>query len=75
MLAKGVLTMQTVYLVSGPAGVGKSTTSRALAKILPNSAYISGDVVSHMHMNGRKKPWESQSELSLIWQNIWRLTS
>lgn len=75
MLAKGVLTMQTVYLVSGPAGVGKSTTSRALAKALPNSAYISGDAVSHMHVNGREKPWESRSELSLIWQNIWRLTS
>ncbi|CAH1224314.1 hypothetical protein PAECIP111891_05641 [Paenibacillus allorhizoplanae] len=67
--------MQTVYLVSGPAGVGKSTTSQALAKALPNSAYISGDAVSHMHVNGREKPWESRSELLLIWQNIWRLTS
>ncbi|CAN7731299.1 AAA family ATPase [Paenibacillus sp. LjRoot153] len=67
--------MQTVYLISGSAGVGKSTTSRELAKALPNSAYISGDAVSHMHVNGREKPWESRSELSLIWHNIWRLTA
>lgn len=66
--------MQTVYILSGPAGVGKSTTSRALAEALPNSAYISGDDVSHMHVSGRQKPWESETELSLIWTNIWSLT-
>lgn len=66
--------MQTVYILSGPAGVGKSTTSRALVSVLENSAYISGDNVSHMHVSGRQKPWESQTELSLIWNNILSLT-
>ncbi|SCW66671.1 AAA domain-containing protein [Paenibacillus tianmuensis] len=66
--------MQTVYLLSGPAGVGKSTTSQALARCLNNSAYVSGDYVSHMHVNGRQKPWESKLELSLIWNNILSLT-
>jgi predicted kinase len=66
--------MQTVYILSGPAGVGKSTTSRALVGALKNSAYISGDYVSHMHVNGRQKPWESKLELSLIWNNILGLT-
>ncbi|WP_068775308.1 AAA family ATPase [Paenibacillus sp. FJAT-26967] len=66
--------MQTVYIISGPAGVGKSTTSSALVNTLKNSAYISGDDVSHMHVNGRQKPWESKSELSLIWNNILSLT-
>ncbi|MFD2613193.1 AAA family ATPase [Paenibacillus gansuensis] len=66
--------MQTVYILSGPAGVGKSTTSRALVRTLKNSAYISGDYVSHMHVNGRQKPWESKLELSLIWDNILSLT-
>ncbi|WP_035019871.1 AAA family ATPase [Anoxybacillus flavithermus] len=61
---------RTVYLISGPAGVGKSTISMALTYKLEHSAYISGDVVSHMHINGRKKPWESEEELSLIWDNI-----
>jgi hypothetical protein len=27
-----------------------------------------------MHINGRQKPWESKSELSLIWNNIFILT-
>lgn len=62
--------MQTVYIVSGPAGVGKSTTANALVSALKDSSYISGDDVSHMHVNGRKQPWESKSELALIWNNI-----
>ena len=66
--------MQSVYILSGPAGVGKSTTSKALVSTLKNSAYISGDYVSHMHVNGRQKPWESEQELSLIWNNILSLT-
>ncbi|MNH84983.1 hypothetical protein D3C73_374180 [compost metagenome] len=66
--------MQTVYILSGPAGVGKSTSSRALVHTLKNSAYISGDSVSHMHVNGRLKPWENKFELSLIWNNILSLT-
>ncbi|WP_244209303.1 AAA family ATPase [Paenibacillus ferrarius] len=71
---EGELLMQTVYILSGPAGVGKSTTSSALVDALKNSAYISGDDVSHMHVRGRQKPWESKSELSLIWNNILGLT-
>ncbi|WP_270169644.1 AAA family ATPase [Paenibacillus sp. SYP-B4298] len=60
--------------MSGPAGVGKSTTSRALVHALKNSAYISGDDVSHMHVKGRRKPWESKRETALIWNNIGSLT-
>lgn len=63
-----------VFIVSGPAGVGKSTTSKELVKNLKQSAYISGDYISHMHINGRKKPWESPEEVSLIWDNILALT-
>ncbi|MGP4041999.1 AAA family ATPase [Gracilibacillus sp. D59] len=63
-----------VYILSGPAGVGKSTTSKELVKKLKSSAYISGDYISHMHVNGRKKPWESKEEISLIWDNILSLT-
>jgi gluconate kinase len=71
---RGGTLMQTIYILSGPAGVGKSTTSSALVSVLKNSAYISGDDVSHMHVSGRQKPWESKSELSLIWNNILSLT-
>ncbi|MEN8698237.1 AAA family ATPase [Bacillus infantis] len=64
-----------VYIISGPAGVGKSTISTELVKSLNRSAYISGDYVSHMHINGRRKPWESEEEHSLIWDNILSLTA
>jgi 2-phosphoglycerate kinase len=65
---------RTVYILSGPAGVGKTTTSKELANRLNKSAYISGDDVSHMHICGREKPWESEEELALIWKNILCLT-
>ncbi|MBH0157352.1 AAA family ATPase [Fictibacillus sp. 5RED26] len=65
---------RTVYLLSGPAGVGKSTTAIELVKSLSNSAYLSGDDISHMHINGRKKPWQSEQEHDLIWNNILHLT-
>ncbi|KAB8138150.1 ATP-binding protein [Gracilibacillus oryzae] len=65
---------RNVYIISGPAGVGKSTTSKELLKKLKDSAYISGDAVSHMHIGGRQKPWESKKEISLIWDNILCLT-
>jgi 2-phosphoglycerate kinase len=65
---------RSVFILSGPAGVGKSTTSNLFAKKLSFSAYISGDDVSHMHIGGRKKPWESKEEVSLIWNNILSLT-
>jgi len=66
--------LRNVIILSGPAGVGKSTTSKELVKKLSNSAYLSGDYISHMHINGREKPWKSDKEYSLIWNNILQLT-
>ncbi|WP_127491959.1 AAA family ATPase [Paenibacillus glycanilyticus] len=66
--------MNHVYIISGPAGVGKSTTSKQLVQRFSNSAYISGDYISHMHVKGRQKPWESKEELALIWTNLLALT-
>lgn len=63
-----------VYIISGPAGVGKSTIAKSLAEQLTQSAYISGDSISHMHIGGRKKPWENKQESVLIWYNILSLT-
>lgn len=61
---------RTVYLISGPAGVGKSTTSKLLAKQLHRSAYVSGDILSHMPIAGYEKPWESEKAKDLVWANI-----
>lgn len=60
----------TVYILSGPAGVGKSTTSKKLTQALFRSAYISGDDISHIPVNGRGKPWLDRDTLELIWKNI-----
>lgn len=64
----------TVYIISGPAGVGKSTTSKRLVQKLNKSAYISGDDVSHIPVNGRGKPWLDKDTLDLTWKNILSLT-
>ena len=63
-----------VWIVSGPAGVGKSTTARRLAQALEKSAYVSGDGISHMTVSGRERPWESEQANDLVWRNIVALT-
>jgi adenylate kinase family enzyme len=65
---------RSVYIISGPAGVGKSTTSQELVKQLERSSYISGDEISHITVNGRGKPWLCQETLKLTWTNILSLT-
>jgi adenylate kinase family enzyme len=59
-----------VFIISGPAGVGKSTTAKKFAEGLKKSAYISGDSISHMPVSGREKPWESDNAKELVWKNI-----
>jgi len=65
---------RSVYIISGPAGVGKSTTSHELVKQLERSSYISGDDISHIPVNGRGKPWLCQETSKLTWINILSLT-
>ncbi|WP_340401596.1 AAA family ATPase [Paenibacillus sp. FSL H8-0079] len=59
-----------LYIISGPAGVGKSTTSKLLVQTLEKSAYISGDAVSHFPVKGRGKPWLDKDTHDLTWKNI-----
>ncbi|KIL53546.1 hypothetical protein KP77_05220 [Jeotgalibacillus alimentarius] len=62
--------IQRIYIISGPAGVGKSTTSKMLAESFEHSAYIEGDVINHMVVGGYLPPWESEASLELVWKNI-----
>lgn len=61
-----------IYLVSGPVGVGKSTTSKNLAQNVKNCVLIEGDTILDMFEYGADTSWEMR--LHLTWENILSLT-
>jgi predicted kinase len=61
-----------IYLLSGPLGVGKSTTSKKLAQTVKNCVLLEGDCILHMFEHGSEASWEDR--LSLTWENILALT-
>nr|WP_251026256.1 AAA family ATPase [Exiguobacterium sp. J17977] len=73
-MKEGERVARKVWIISGPAGVGKSTTARRLAQSIEKSAYVSGDDISHMTVSGRERPWESERANDLVWKNIVALT-
>lgn len=62
---------RTIYLISGPCGVGKSTVSKELAQGIPRSVLLAGDALLHMYQ-GYDAPWNER--LSLTWTNILSVT-
>jgi len=62
----------TVYLVSGPLGVGKSTVSKSLADAMTQCARIEGDLLLHMYRGKIEPPWEER--LKLAWSHIAAIT-
>ncbi len=64
--------MQTVYLISGPLGVGKTTTTRALAKKVKGTKLVEGDVLLHALNKNESLTWEEKLKLS--WKKILSLT-
>ncbi len=68
--------MNNVYLITGSAGVGKSTISEKLALKLKNSAYIEGDLIYHMIKAGYVAPCEDNGEyIDLACRNFISLTN
>jgi len=65
---------KTVYLITGPAGVGKSTVSLALAKTIKSSAHVNADLLYHMVVGGHVRTWmDNGTYMDLLWDNISRL--
>ncbi len=60
--------MSTLYVITGPAGVGKSTISLKLAESLEKSALIEGDDIYGHVVGGYVSPWKEGNHLELFWK-------
>ena len=60
--------MQTLYIITGPAGVGKSTISQTLAKRSKKSALIEGDDIYHQVVSGYAQAWKPENHLKTFWK-------
>ena len=61
--------MNKLYIITGPAGVGKSTISRKIAEGLEKSVLIEGDDIYNQFVGGRISPWKKNAPLDLFWKN------
>ena len=61
--------MAKIYVITGPAGVGKSTVTKALAERLSKCAILEGDEIYHQ-VYGATKPWVEGNHLPLMWKNM-----
>ncbi len=61
--------MSYLYFITGPAGVGKSTISKGLAKLKEKSALIEGDDIYHLVCGGYVEPWMEGNHLEVFWEN------
>ena len=59
--------MPNLYIITGPAGSGKSTISKKLAESLDKSVLIEGDDVYHHVIGGYVSPWKDGNHLSTFW--------
>ena len=59
--------MSTLYLITGPAGVGKSTISNKIAALRKKSALIEGDDIYHQVVGSYVSPWKEGNHLDIFW--------
>lgn len=61
--------MGDLYIITGPAGIGKSTISKAIATKSEKSALIEGDEIYHLVCGGYISAWQPDNHLEIFWQN------
>ena len=59
--------MNSLFLITGPAGVGKSTISKLLAEDSAKSVLIEGDDIYHQVIGGYKPAWVDGNHLEVFW--------
>ena len=64
--------LKTIYIISGPCGVGKSTLAKELARTVKKSALIKGDDFLSMYEEDSAPPWEEN--LVIMWKNMLSVT-
>nr|WP_231507632.1 AAA family ATPase [Bacillus sp. UNC41MFS5] len=64
--------MKTIYIISGPCGVGKSSLAKELTRNVKKSALIKGDDFLSMFEEGSVPPWEEN--IVIMWKNILSVT-
>lgn len=60
--------MPNLYVITGPAGVGKSTVSKRLAQNLSKSALIEGDEIYHQVIGSYTPAWKEENHLQTFWK-------
>lgn len=60
--------MSKVYFITGPAGVGKSTISKKIAKSLKKSVLLEGDDFYHQVISSYVPAWQERNHLDVFWK-------
>lgn len=60
--------MPNLYIITGPAGVGKSTISKKIAESKKKSALIEWDDIYHQVVGGYIQAWKEGNHLETFWK-------
>ena len=58
--------MPQLYIITGPAGVGKSTISKRIAKLKSKSALVEGDEIYNQVVGGYIPAWKEGNHLDIF---------
>lgn len=59
--------MANLYIITGPAGIGKSTVSKKIAKSKNKSVLIEGDEIYHQVISSYVSAWKEGNHLDVFW--------
>lgn len=60
--------MPMIYVITGPAGVGKSTVSKVIAESKSKSALIEGDDIYSQVVGSYVSAWKEGNHLEVFWK-------